>query len=792
MQKFCLALFLIIQVALISWSSNFEPMPVSFSLGKRHKISPDGSLVAIWENERLRVFEIVTGLPKFEIVKPIESLLFSPDGRLLVVNYSDGSSKILDTSTGNIIYDLLGKAILCFSPNSQFMVVRESKGLTILETATGSIHISLPIDLAPNIDCSMSADNSLLAIKSHYISQVWNLEEIKPIYTFDNSSVSFSPQGDLFLTYALKENFSEINVFKVKNKSIDHLISTGGIRGACSFTQDGTSIISKNKECLHITEAYTHNPTSKTYDKRAFSADCLLALKKDLTQSTIRRRGEKKSLFTLQGYTFNDLSVFSAVFGRNGKVLTTSMDSEKHIWDIETGNFTLVDKIDSNFIKANIDYIHSDKKIDGVRIEIVDHDRILKILDDKTGALLQKLDCFDEKIESVSFNEKASRFVIASRNHFKIIDRASRSELLTSFDSNRKGDFKGWERDDNGKLIIPLRPVLYANETVKNSGIKITSIIEGARLSYDGSKLILFFGHRIGAWDIATKTELYSIKTKDLKPNFLYNVETGTLVSHEIIYPNLFFYVDSDQTLKFLSLEKETLINRLSQNCQEIFLNPERTHVLSVCSDSIARLWDMQTEDLLYLLPRKIKHVSLSTDWSRLVTIDITRTAEIWDVKTGEMIYSLPGQFREISFSPDGSYLLTLDEDRAAKIWNAATCAEIRTLAVKHNRWVFEKTSFKAHGHLFKGIYEDILRVWILPPDEMLNQAEQNLNQMIYLKLLNLYLQQSHENARSYDDFVAFLAQAGPVQENASFASLKKESRQYIRALLPGRPRDSN
>jgi WD40 repeat protein len=778
-----MALFLIVQVASISWAANFEPIAVSFSSGKRHKISPDGSLVAIWENEKIRVFEIATGLLRFEIVKPVESLLFSPDGRLLVVNYS-----ILDTSAGNIIYDLPGKAILCFSPNSQLMAVRESKGLTILEAATGSIHISLPIDLAPNIDCSISADNSLLAVKSHDITQVWNLEEIKLIHTFDNSSVSFSPQGDLFLTYALKENFSEINVFKVKNKSINHLISTGGIRGACSFTQDGTSIISKNEECLHVTEAYTHNSTGQKYNKRAFSADRLLSLKKYPTQSTIRRRGEKKSLFTLQGYTFNDLTVFSAVFGRNGKVLTTSTHSIKHIWDIETGNFTLVDKIDSNFIKTNIYYIHSDKKIDGVRIEIVDDDKTLKILDDKTGALLQKLDCFGEKIEFVSFNESASRFVIASKNHFKIIDRASKSEILTSFDRNRKGDFKEWERDDNGKLIIPLRPVFYANETVKNAGIKIISHIEGARLSYDGSKLILFFGQYIEAWDIATKTELYSIKTKDLKPNFLYNVETGTPISHEKIYPNLFLYVDSEQALRFLSLEKETLINRLSESCKEIFLNPDRTRVLSICSDSIAKLWDIQTEDLLYSLPRKIMHISLSTDWSRLVTIDSKRTAEIWDVKTGEVIYSLPGQFREISFSPDGSYLLTLDEDWAAKIWNAATGAEIRTLGIKNNRWVFEETSFKAHGHLFKGIYEDILRVWILPPEEMLNHAEQNLNQMIYLKLLNLYLQKSHENARSYDDFVAFLAQAGSVQENASFTSLKKESQQYIRALLPGRP----
>jgi WD40 repeat protein len=804
------------QLASVSWPANFEPVAISFPFEERYKISPDGSLIALWKGTSITVFEIATQLLKFESKEYFQSLTFSPDSRMLVAYSPNGSSKMLNASTGETLYELWGQKswhpeyhlfyyepeakirgnFLCFSPDSSLIAVLGSEEITIFQSATGVKLDSIPQRVYAYVKCFFSLDNSMLAImegRDKDGTRVWSLTKKEPILVCDEF-ISCSPNGKLLLKWGNPELFDspQLDVFKMieDTESNDRLFSMENYLGSFSFTKDSTHIVNKFNKKVSVIDGYTGNIIAAHQNKDAFSADRLLTFKNGSAQSTIHRLGEEKPLFTLQGQTFNSARIHSAWFDNEGKVHTICEKLESRLWDVETGAFTVIDKDHkSNFTLKSDHYL--DKNAHDLRAEIVDYGRAVKVFDGTTGALCYKSDSFNERIESISFNKDGSRLVIATKYHFKIIDMANKTELLTSSDDSRKGDFAGWERDDNGKLIMPLRALVCAKDTLKHPGIKIDDRIEEAHLNHDGSKLLIFFKFGIVTYDIATIAKLYNIYSKESNPNSVYDVETGALANQENGHSNFLLYVDSEKTMRLLNLKKSTLIRKLSGNSEKLFFNPERTRVLSLCAKGRARVWDIQTEELLYSLPREIKRISFSSCWSRLITIDSDITAEIWDAKTGGLVYALPGKIGLISYSPDDSHLLTIDENYAAKIWDAATFVELRTLTADNKRWIFKKTSFAAHGQLFKGEYNDNLRIWVLPPEEMLSDVGLNLKQMTYFKLLKLYLEKSHDSTRSYKDFIAFLAKSSSVQiEDAAFASLKKESQQYIRALLPGRPSD--
>lgn len=299
---------------------------------------------------RLRIGSSVSGRG---IYGEVRSLSFSPDGRTLASGLSDGTLRIWDANTDELLQTFMGHASgvenVAFHPDGKTLASsgRLDGTLRIYDANTGELLHTLTGHTGWIRNFSFSPDGKTLASASHDGTlRIWDANTGEHLYTLTGHtgavySVSFHPNGR---TIASVSEDATLRIWDATTGAYLRTLTrhTGWVESV-SFSPDGRTLASGSRdEMVRIWDVNTgeqlHTLTGHTgyVSSVAFRPDGLV-LASGSSDNSIRfwdpDTGEH--LRTLTGHVG---PVSSVVFGPDGRKLASgSADGSLRIWDAVSG-----------------------------------------------------------------------------------------------------------------------------------------------------------------------------------------------------------------------------------------------------------------------------------------------------------------------------------------------------------------------------------------------------------------------------------------------------------------------
>ena len=160
--------------------------------------------------------------------------------------------------------------------------------------------------------------------------------------------------------------------------------------------------------------------------------------------------------------------------------------------------------------------------------------------------------------------------------------------------------------------------------------------------------------------------------------------------------------------------------------------NPRGGTFVTACVDGTARCWALPSGQPVTPAMRHrgiVWSALYSPDGERIVTASADDTARIWNAHTGEPLLKPMRHERDVfsaHFSPDGKWVLTTSEDGTARVWDAST-AEPRSRVLRHAAKTWIGTFSPDSRWVATGSDDETVRIWDpetgLPISEALPQT---------------------------------------------------------------------
>jgi WD40 repeat protein/serine/threonine protein kinase len=594
---------------------------------------------------------------------------FSPDGRLIATVSIDGTAKIWDATTGNLIRDIDADAgaiplglgpvvsrlgigripITCvkFSPTGQTF-------------ATGSFAPKLPLNRSPGV------------------VTIWNVDSGKKLASFDKQlgvvlSLDYSPDGRRIASSSINPD----NTFVVWEAATGNVVQV--VHGHASqihklrYSPDGTLIATADTNgAVRLWNAETFEQISNiqahpapaiglafTPDGRHYATageDGAVRVWETATSTKVR---------DLTGHTGSALAV---AFSTDGKLIASGgFDKTVRLWDFETGREKIT-------LRGHTDTVWSVTFSPDAKSE-----RLVSASFDKTARIWDATPLLDragpDSIELVGHTDRVNTVAFS-------VGR----DLLASGSWDK--DVRLWDATTGAQRA-----------TLKGH----TGVVWGVAISRDGGRVAsASWDHAVKVWDTSNGQMLF------------------TFSAHTAPVHAVAFSPDGKRGVSggFDGQVKvwDATSGKLIANCDgfvfpvlSVAFSPDGSRIATGGSDRAVKIWDPKDGRTTLTLSGHegaIHGLAFSPDGKRLASASWDQTVRIWNVdpvtsentkiRTSRIITGHKDRIHCVTFSPDGNSIATASEDKTVRVWDVSTGKELSKPL--HHRGVVWSVAFNSDG----------------------------------------------------------------------------------------------
>ncbi len=614
--------------------------------------SSDGTKVAVATRIGLWLYDVKNS-NKTSFLLPhkcsIESIAFSPNGKILATGSNDNLVRLWDVSTGKQVKTLIGHrreiSSVVFSSNGNKLVSASPGEISIWDVATGT-HIQTIERFTGHTSDISFIDNSLILAElpideKGKIVKLTELITGKPLWSSKKfqkhfKKVTISPDGKSIaganiqeMVYLWDINTGEqTKTFRGHTAVVDSLAFSPDGSTLATGSWDDTIGIWDVKSGRHIKTLSGHN--SSVYHLSFGPDDRTLV--SGSTDGTVRiwdvDTGTHKTIGT--GHI---QSVYNIWFSPDGKTLVSESFGETLLWDVKTGEHKRTLKGHSKRI------ICFSFNPDGKSYATGSEDKTIRIWDAISGNTKRILRGHTGSIYRISYSPDGKTIATGSADKTVRLWDTMTGSLRHTLTGHTDFLNRGLAFSPNGKILasISQNEVIRLWDTV--TGIHLKSLIghktniTHISFSPDG-KILASAGEKdernVRLWDVSSGKSK-EINMGDIFKTYkvMFSPDGKTLVSSTVTHEIQLWDTD---TMKL----KKTLTGH-SDSVSDISFSPNGKYLSSASSDKTVRLWDVNSGELMKIFKGHTSfgmHVLFSPDGQTLASASWDGTVLLWDIFT--------------------------------------------------------------------------------------------------------------------------------------------------------------
>ncbi|MER3588278.1 MAG: hypothetical protein C4322_08850, partial [Mastigocladus sp. ERB_26_1] len=533
----------------------------------------------------------------------VNSVAFSPDGKIIASGSTDKTIKLWDVTTGQVIKTLTGHNngvfSIAFSPDSKTIASGGAdKTIKLWDVTTGQVIKTFSGHEDTVYSIAFSPDGKTIASGSvDQTIKLWDVVAGKAIKTLTGhvdtvNSVIFGPDGNLIASASDDKTIKVWDVTTGKARTL-----TGYDTGVTSvaFSPDGNMIISGDDSTVKLWDVTT-----------------------------------SKLIKTLTGHSD---SITSVVFSPDGKTIASSSNDKKiKIWDVSSSN--------SKTLTKNVDFL---TKVvfspDGKTVASSSDDNVIKLWNVADGKAINTLIGHDNTVRSVVFSPDG-----------KMIASGSDDKTIKLWDTTTNKVIKTLTGHDDvvlGVIFSPDGKTLASSstdQTIKLWDITTAQAIKtftghyntvfSVKFSPDGKTIASGSGDKtIKLWDVTTGQLLKTFGHSDPVYSITFSPDGKTITS-----------ASSDRTIKLWDVRDGKVIKTLTGHkdyLTSIAFNQDGKTLASGSADNTIKLWNVSNGREFRTLTghsASVNSVAFNGDGKILVSGSSDNTIKLWRLNIDDVL----------------------------------------------------------------------------------------------------------------------------------------------------------
>lgn len=609
---------------------------------------------------------------------------------------------------------------------------------------------------------AFSPDGKLLASASaDQTIKLWDVASGGQVRSFKGHSsgiisVAFSPDGKLL---ASGGSDNAIKIWDIASGA--QRKSLRGNAYAVRFSTDGNLIAGATPQSIIVwdvasgTQLFSLNGHTRTITSVAISPDGKTIASG--SQDHTVKLWDVTSKAQIRSLTHPD-EVMSVAFSPDGKWLVSAGLKTIKIWDVM--NWVELKSFDGGISWPNCLAISPDgktlaggsldKPTGAIKLWDVSSGGMVKLVDERPNLVITSVAFSPDgrTLANASFGEDMMLWDVASKSPLRRLSRLSSAVTTSAFSPDGKflasggfgEDIKLWDMTSGGQFrSLEISSPEKFREAFKLMGSLFSMLSLGqfnipnpiafspdakilASTSFDDK------GSLIRLWDVASGTQLHSLKGHDIFVTSIAFSPDGKLLAS----------ASYDETVRLWDVASGTQLKILTKKADfvnAVVFSPDGKLLASAGFDKTVHIWDVASGVQLHALQGHsswINSLAFSPDGKLLASAsggtqifatDTDQTVRLWDVASGAAVRSLEGHsgiVTSVTFSPDGKLLASASADKSIKLWDVASGVPIKSL--EGHADVVTSVTFSLDGkRLVSSSQDATLKVW--SPDMTTPQA---------------------------------------------------------------------